>query len=154
MNKLKSITVEQAGFRAGRSTTNHIFNLRIICEITSNTNKTSFMSLLILRRHLKGFGMLPCGQPCGYITSTQTLSELSKNYEQTSSPVLLNGKKGDCTTVGLHTPLSTSSLKGLWKMPKNTQVRIAKFYTHSPWALGIYRKSSSNSKSDSLRCIQ
>ncbi len=40
----KIVAEEQAGFRAGRSTTEQIFNLRILCENISSTSKTSTMS--------------------------------------------------------------------------------------------------------------
>ena len=40
----KIIAEEQAGFRAGRSTTEQIFNLRILCENIFSTSKTSTMS--------------------------------------------------------------------------------------------------------------
>ena len=40
----KIIAEEQAGFRAGRSTTEQIFILRILCEKYLNTSKTSTMS--------------------------------------------------------------------------------------------------------------
>ena len=40
----KIITEEQAGFRAGRSTTEQIFNLRILLRNISSTSKTSAMS--------------------------------------------------------------------------------------------------------------
>ena len=49
LNRLKSqagkiIAEEQAGFRAGRSTTEQIFNLHILCEKYLPTSKTSTMS--------------------------------------------------------------------------------------------------------------
>ena len=40
----KIIAEEQAGFRAGRSTTEQIFILRILCEKYLNTSKTSTVS--------------------------------------------------------------------------------------------------------------
>ena len=56
LNRLKhqAVTIiaeQQAGFRPGRSTTEQILNLRILCD-TSNINKTSNTSLLILKRRL------------------------------------------------------------------------------------------------------
>ena len=49
LNRLKSqaekvTSEEQAGFRAGRSTTEQIFNLRILCDKYLRTSKTSTMS--------------------------------------------------------------------------------------------------------------
>ena len=40
----KIIAEEQAGFRAGRSTTAQLFNLQILCENIFSTSKTSTMS--------------------------------------------------------------------------------------------------------------
>ena len=56
LNRLKHkaetiIAEEQAGFRPGRSTTEQILNLRILCD-TSNINKTSNTSLLISKGSL------------------------------------------------------------------------------------------------------
>ena len=52
LNRLKPkaeeiIAEDQAGFRDGRSTTEQIFNLRILCESTSNTSRICTMSSLI-----------------------------------------------------------------------------------------------------------
>ena len=64
LNRLKPQTdEEQAGFRAGRSTTEQIFNLQILCENISSTNKTFIMSSQTSRRHSTEFGMQLCGQP-------------------------------------------------------------------------------------------
>ena len=73
----KIIAEEQAGFRAGRSTTEHIFNLRTSVRNISSTSKTSTMSSQTSRRPSTGFGMQLCGQPCRS-TSAPTLSESSK----------------------------------------------------------------------------
>ena len=56
LNRLKHkpetiIAEEQAGFRPGRSTTEQILNLRILCD-ASNINKTSNTSLLISKGSL------------------------------------------------------------------------------------------------------
>ena len=65
LNRLKHkpetiIAEEQAGFRPGRSTTEQILNLRILCD-TSNINKTSNTSLLILKRRLIEHDIKPFG---------------------------------------------------------------------------------------------
>ena len=65
LNRLKhqAVTIiaeQQAGFRPGRSTTEQILNLRILCD-TSNINKTSNTSLLILKRLLTEHDIKPFG---------------------------------------------------------------------------------------------
>ena len=67
LNRLKPqaeeiIVEEQAGFRAGRSTTEQIFNLRILCE---NTSRICTMSSSISKKSLTEYGMQPYGPPCG-----------------------------------------------------------------------------------------
>ena len=54
------IAKEQTGFRAGRSTTEQIFNLRILCE----KYKICTMSSLISKKPLTEYGMQPFGPPC------------------------------------------------------------------------------------------
>ena len=65
LNRLKhqAVTIiaeQQAGFRPGRSTTEQILNLRILCD-TPNINKTSNTSLLILKRRLIEHDIKPFG---------------------------------------------------------------------------------------------
>ena len=52
----KIIAEEQAGFRAGRSTTEQIFNVHILCEKYLQHQQD-------LHQALTGFGMQLCGQP-------------------------------------------------------------------------------------------
>ena len=64
LNKLKPqaekiIKEEQAGFRAGRSATEQMFNLRIHC----NTSKAFTMSSWTKRMHSTEFGLQLCVQP-------------------------------------------------------------------------------------------
>ena len=65
LNRLKhqAVTViveQQAGFRPGRSTTEQILNLRILCD-TSNINKTSNTSFLISKESLIEHDIKPFG---------------------------------------------------------------------------------------------
>ena len=75
LNRLKPqaeeiIAEEQAGFRAGRSTTEQIFNLRIL-KSTSNISRICTMSPLISEKLLTEYGMQPYGPPCGSTISVQ-----------------------------------------------------------------------------------
>ena len=61
------IDEEQAGFRAGRNTTEQIFNLRILCEkyLQHQQNLHQFfISSLISKQPLTEYGMQPYGPPC------------------------------------------------------------------------------------------
>ena len=76
LNRLKPqaeeiIAEEQAGFRAGESTTEQIFNLRILCESTSNISRICTMSSLISKKPLTEYGTQPNGPPCGSTISVQ-----------------------------------------------------------------------------------
>ena len=63
------IVEEQAGFRAGRSTTEQIFNLRILCE--KYLKRICTMSSLISKKPLTEYSMQPYGPPRGSIISVQ-----------------------------------------------------------------------------------
>ena len=65
------IAEEQAGFRAGRSTTEQIFNLESCVKSTSNISRICTMSSLISKKPLTEYGMQPYGPPCGSTISVQ-----------------------------------------------------------------------------------
>ena len=74
LNRLKPqaeeiIAEEQAGYRAGRSTTEQIFNHRICVKSTSNRICT--VSSLISKKPLTEYRMQPYGPPCGSTISVQ-----------------------------------------------------------------------------------
>ena len=76
LNRLKAqaeeiIAEEQAGFRAGRSITEQIFNLGILCKKTSNTSRICTMSSLISKKPLTEYGMQPYEPPFGSTISVQ-----------------------------------------------------------------------------------
>ena len=56
----KIIAEEQAGFRAGRSTTKQIFNQRILCEKYLQHQQVLYHVFIDFK---KSFGMQLCGQP-------------------------------------------------------------------------------------------
>ena len=77
-NKLKPeaeeiIAEEQAGFRAGRSTTEQIFNLRILCEKYFQHQQDLYHVFIDFdfRKALTEYGMQPYGPPCGSKISVQ-----------------------------------------------------------------------------------
>ena len=74
LNRLKPqaeeiIGEEQAGFRAGRSTTEQIFELRILCEKYLQHQQN--LSSLISKKPLTEYGMQPYGPPYGSTISVQ-----------------------------------------------------------------------------------
>ena len=76
LNRLKPqaeelIAEEQAGFRAGRSTTEQIFNLRILCEQYLQHQQNLYHVFIGLKKRLTEYGMQPDGPPCGSTISVQ-----------------------------------------------------------------------------------
>ena len=69
---------EQAGFRAGRSTTEQIFNLCILSENYLQHQQDLYHVFIDFKKALDRAGMQLCGQPWRSTTSAPTLSELSK----------------------------------------------------------------------------
>ena len=66
LNRLKPkaeeiIAEEQGGFRTGRSTTEQIFNLKILCEKYLQNSRICTMSTLISKKPLTEYGMQPYG---------------------------------------------------------------------------------------------
>ena len=59
----KIIAEEQKGFRAGRSTTEQIFNLRILCKKYPQHQQNLYHVFIDFRRPSTGCGMQLCGQP-------------------------------------------------------------------------------------------
>ena len=56
------IAEEQAGFRAGRSTTEQIFNLRILCEKYLQHQQNLYHVFIDFKKPLIGYGTKPYGQ--------------------------------------------------------------------------------------------
>ena len=59
------IAEEQAGFRAGRSTTDRSSTSESCVKSTSNTSRICTMSSSISKKPLTEYGMQPYGPPCG-----------------------------------------------------------------------------------------
>ena len=59
----KIITEEQAGFRTGRSTTEQIFNPRILCENYIQHQQDLYHVFVDFKKAFDRFGMQLCGQP-------------------------------------------------------------------------------------------
>ena len=57
----KILAEEQAGFRAGRNTTEQIFNLHILCEKYHQHQQDPYRVFIDFKK--AGFGMQLCGQP-------------------------------------------------------------------------------------------
>ena len=59
----KIIVEEQAGFRAGRSTTEQIFNLRILYEKYLQHQQDLYQVFIDFKKAFGRIGMQLCGQP-------------------------------------------------------------------------------------------
>ena len=76
LNRLKPqaeeiLAEEQAGFRAGRSTTEQTFNLRILCEKYLQHQQNLNNVFTEFKMPLTEYGMQPYGPPCGSTISVQ-----------------------------------------------------------------------------------
>ena len=76
LNRLKPqaeeiIAEEQAGFRAGRSTTEQIFDLRILCEKYLQHQQNLYHVFIDSKKPLTEYGTQPYGPPCGSTISVQ-----------------------------------------------------------------------------------
>ena len=76
LNRLKLqaegiISEDLAGFRAGRSTTEQIFNLRILCKKYLQHQQNLYRVFIDLKKPLAEYGMQPYGPSCGSTISVQ-----------------------------------------------------------------------------------
>ena len=103
MNRLKpqaeEITEEQAGLIAGRSTTEQIFNLRILFETYLQHQQNLYHVFIDFKKALTEYGIQPYGPPCGSSTISVQIEQL---YDKTTCAVQMNGSIGEWfrTTVG------------------------------------------------------
>ena len=109
LNKLKPqaekiITEEQAGFRAGRSTTEQIFNLRILGEKYLQHQQDLYHVFIDLTKALDRVWHADLWATIKkYNISTNLIRVIKNLYDKATSAVLFNGSIGDWfrTTVGV-----------------------------------------------------
>ena len=92
----KIIAEEQAGFRAGRSTTEQIFNLRILCEKYPQHQQDLYHVFLDFKKafdtvwHAALWAIMK-----KYKISTNLIQIIKNLYNKATSAVLFNGSIGD-----------------------------------------------------------
>ena len=102
--RAKIITEEQAGFRAGRSTTEQIFNLRILCEKYLQHQQDLYHVFIDFKKAFNRVwhaALLATMKKSNIITN---LIKVIKNlYDKATSAILFNSSIGDWfrTTVGV-----------------------------------------------------
>ena len=98
------IADEQAGFRAGRSTTEQIFNLRILCEKYLQHQQTLYHVFIDFKKafdsvwHEALWAIMR-----KYNINASIIRAIEYMYDKAKSAVLFNGNTGDWfrTTVGV-----------------------------------------------------
>ena len=98
------ISEEQAGFRAGRSTVEQIFNLNILCQKYKQHNQDLYHIFIDYKKafdrvwHAALFATMK-----KYNISPNLIRVIASLYESATSAVLFNGKVGRwfCTTIGV-----------------------------------------------------
>jgi sorting nexin-29 len=109
LNRLKPqaeiiIAEEQAGFRAGRSTTEQIFNLRILCEKYSQHQLDLYHVFIDFKKAFDRVWHAALWSTMRTYNITPSLVRTIESlYSKASSAVLLNGNIGDWfrTSVGV-----------------------------------------------------
>ena len=96
LNRLKPqakiIAEEQAGFRAGRSTTEQIFNLRILCEKYLQHQQNLYHVFIDFK---KAFDRVWHAALIKYNISTNLIRVTKILYDKATSAVLFNSSIGD-----------------------------------------------------------
>ena len=99
----KIITKEQAGFRAGRSTIEQIFNLRILCEKYLQKQQDLYHVLINFKKTFdRVWHAALLATMKKYNISTSLIRVLKTSYDKATCAVLFNSSIGDWfrTTVG------------------------------------------------------
>ena len=92
----KIIAEEQAGFRAGRSTTEQIFNLRIPCEKYLQHQQDLFHVFIDFKKAFdKVWNAALWATMKKYIISTNLIQVIKNLYNKATSAVLFNGSIED-----------------------------------------------------------
>ena len=109
MNRLKPqaekiIVEEQAGFRAGRSTTEQIFNLRILCEKYLQHQQNLYQVFIDFKKAFDRFWHAALWATLKkYKIGTNLIRVIKNVYDKDTSAVIFNSSIGDWfrTTVGV-----------------------------------------------------
>ena len=100
----KIIAEEQAGFRAGRSTTEQIFNLRILCEKYLQHQQDLYHVFIDFKKAFyRVWHAALWATMKKYNISTNLIQVIKNLYSKATSAVLFNGSIGDWfrTTIGV-----------------------------------------------------
>ena len=100
----KTIAEEQAGFRAGRSTTEQIFNLRILCEKYLQHQQDLYHVFIDFKKAFDRFWHAALWANMKKYNISRNLIQVIKNlYNKGNSVVFFNSSIGDWfrTTVGV-----------------------------------------------------
>ena len=117
----KIIAEEQSGFRAGRSTTEQIFNLRMLCEKYLQHQQDLYHVFIDFKKAFDRVWYAALWATMKkYNISTNLIQVIKNLYNKATSAVLVNSSIGDWsrTTVGVrqnvysHPPSSTYFWKG------------------------------------------
>ena len=99
----KIIAEEQAGFRAGRSTTEQIFNLRILCEKYLQHQQDLYHVFINFKKAFNRVWHAALWATMKKYISTNHIQVIKNLYNKDTSTVLFNSSIGDWfrTTVGV-----------------------------------------------------
>ena len=100
----KIIAEEQAGFRAARSTTEQIFNLRILCEKYLQHQQDLYYAFIDFKKAFNRVWHAALWATMKkYNISTNHIQVIKNLYDKATSAVLFNSSTGDWfrTTVGV-----------------------------------------------------
>ena len=91
----KVITEEQTGFRAGRSTTEQIFNLRIPCEKYLQHQQDLYYVFIVFKKAFDRVWHAALWATMKYNISTNLIQVIKTLYNKATSAVLFNSSIGD-----------------------------------------------------------